>query len=123
MAYVSKETAKNIREALKKEFPECRFSVAKDAGNYSLTVSLMKSPHWPDMSSEMNINQYHVQTYVDNEVMTQKQADILKKIDEVIREAGNYFDDSDPMTDYFHTAFYYHIKIGKYGKPHQHKEY
>lgn len=121
MAYVNKETTKAIREALKKQFPDCRFSVSKDSSSISLNVSIMKSPFWPDMAHELGINHYHIDSFVNQGNLTEEQGEFLKKVDEIIRIAGNHFDNSDLMVDYFHTAFYYHISVGKYGKPHQFK--
>jgi hypothetical protein len=33
-----------------------------------------------------------------------------------------WFDKSDSMTDYFHTAFYYDIQVGKWDRPYAQKE-
>ena len=30
-----------------------------------------------------------------------------------------WFDKSDAMTDYFHTAYYFHLNIGRWDKPYQ----
>lgn len=121
MAYVEKETTKNIREALKKEFPQCRFSVKKD-NVHALSVGIMESPFWGDLPVEHSVNHYHLDNYVRNGIFTQKQVDVLKRVDEIIRTAGDYFDKSDVMSDYFHCAFYYSITVGRYGKPHKARE-
>jgi hypothetical protein len=53
-----------------------------------------------------------------------KAASIFDSIQDIIRtapgtvEGGNeWFDKSDIMTDYFHTAYYYDISIGQWDKP------
>ena len=45
MAFITKETVKDIREALKKEFPEIKISVRK-ADHCALSVAIMKSPYF-----------------------------------------------------------------------------
>ena len=114
MAYMSTETAKKIRQALKAEFPNVKFSVSKD-GHIALNVAVMKSSLFDD-GMEQSVNHYWIDTSYE---YNDEQKTFLKKVDEVIRIAGDYFDKSDSMTDYFHTAFYYNIKIGKWDKPHQ----
>jgi len=40
----------------------------------------------------------------------------LKEIKEALL-AADYYDHSDAQTDYFNTAYYYHIHVGKWDKP------
>jgi len=112
MAYINKDTVKTIRESLKKEFPEIKFSVRKQ-DHLAVSVSIMKSPYFED-GEYRQINQYWIKESTDNA----NQASVIERIDKVIRNAGNYFDHSDSMTDYFHCAFYYDIAVGKFDKNH-----
>jgi hypothetical protein len=34
-------------------------------------------------------------------------------------KSANYYDNSDAMTDYFDTAYYFNINIGKWNKPYE----
>lgn len=34
-------------------------------------------------------------------------------------QAADYYDDSDAMTDYFDTAYYYDIAVGDWQKPYK----
>lgn len=121
MAYVTKETTAKIRKALKDAFPQCRFSIRKE--NYcALNVTVLKSPYWDDLDREMTVNQYHIDVHTGVDGWTKEQAKFLKKVDEIIRVAGDHYDRSDIMTDYFDCAFYYSIHVGSYAKPHQHVE-
>lgn len=113
MAFIDTETVKKIRQALKAQFPEIKFSVCKEHHS-TVNVSIMKSPYF-DNGVEKSINQYWIRQSTDNET----QAEVIMKIDEIIRKVGDHFDESDSMTDYFHCAFYYNISIGKWDKPHQ----
>jgi hypothetical protein len=35
---------------------------------------------------------------------------------------NDWFDESDSMTDYFHTAFYTDINVGRWNKPYVHSK-
>ena len=112
MAFIDTETVKKIRQALKAQFPEIKFSVRKEHHS-SVNVVIVKSPYFED-GIEKGINHYWIRESTDNET----QAEVIKKIDEIIRKVGDHFDESDSMTDYFHCAFYYNISVGKWDKPH-----
>ena len=43
--------------------------------------------------------------------------EMFHKIETEVKAALGWFDKSDSMTDYFHTAFYYHASVGKWDKP------
>lgn len=43
----------------------------------------------------------------------------LAEIFAAMKKAGNWFDNSDAQIDYFHTAYYVDVNIGKWNKPYQ----
>ena len=115
MAFINKENVKQIREALKKEFPEIKFSVRKE--NFSsVYVSILKSPYdFSDLpffrqDSYTNVNHFRVPDCVHRR--------LLEKILKVIKTGSDrkWFDKSDSMTDYFHVAFYIHLYVGHWEK-------
>ncbi len=131
MAYITTAEVKEIRTALKEEFgKKFKFSVSKRSGGLAVTVAIMSgdidlSSLWASKNEGdygfgyVNINPYHItdDNYGDK-------VELFKKIDNIIKtapakaEGGRaYFDHSDSMTDYFHTAFYYDIEVGKWDKP------
>lgn len=114
MAYIDANTTKKIRQALKSEFPTVKFSVRK-SDSIALYVSVIKSDLFED-GVAVNINHYYIER---TDQLNEDQKTFLLKVKDVIETAGEYFDDSDSMTDYFHCAFYYHISVGTYDKPHQ----
>jgi len=107
MAYITTEAVKEIRNELKKEFPNIKFSVVRE--NYSaIQVAIMES----DLEFEkeyMQLNHYHLHTYPN--------AEILKKICEISNR--NNFDNSEPMTDYFHVGYYFSLSVGKWDRPYK----
>ena len=115
MAYISTADVAKIRQALKVEFPKCRFSVSKGSGSLSVNVSVMKS-HIDFGVDNKQVNHYWIADHYNKE-----QAAFLNKVHEIICTApeNKWFDKSDSMIDYFHTAFYIHMEIGKYNKPYE----
>lgn len=115
MAYITKETTKKIREALKAEFKKSiKFSVSM-RDHMALDVRIMESPYFGD--EYVQVNQYYISEHFPAE-----QAEVLNKIQEIIKTAGNHYDKSDSMTDYFDVAFYYNISIGRWDRPHVKKD-
>ena len=115
MAYINKEQVKQIREALKKEFPEIKFSV-RGENHSSVYVGILKSPYdfsdLPNYRSDYytNVNHFYVPDC--------KHRKILEKVLKIIKTGSDktWFDKSDSMTDYFHIAFYIHLYVGHYEK-------
>lgn len=131
MAYINKDQVKQIREALKKEFGGLyKFSVRMQHHS-SVRVSIMKGSAFDiyetrDMRGEyykVDLNDgkrlYRISEYNDCREYSEKDSKVFKKIFEIIKYGSDnkYFDKSDPMSDYFHTAFYYELTIGQYEKP------
>lgn len=112
MAFITTQEVKNIRELLKSEFPKYKFSVS-GGNSLSLQVAIMSGPE--DFSSvlgewkSIDINQYHLYQYGRFEKLFTKMFKAMK--------SQNWFDKSDSMTDYFHTAYYMSLSIGKWNKP------
>jgi hypothetical protein len=136
MAFISTEDVKHIRNELKKELPQYKFSVVRDHHS-SVTISLMKGPAFKDheyfnrYSGEWSIgnlsdgyhhqiNQYHLEDFYGKE-----NAKILDKIHVIAKTAPAknggkvWYNDSDAMIDYFDIAYYIHINVGKWNKSYE----
>ena len=136
MAYISTDDVKHIRNELKKELPQYKFSVVRDHHS-SVSISLMKGPAFNDYEyfdrynntittanlgdgEHHQINQFHLEDFYGKE-----NADILSKIDTISRTAPAknggkvWYNDSDIMTDYFDIAYYVHISVGKWNKSYE----
>lgn len=99
MAYISTEQVKVIRENLKKEFPQFKFSVKRE--HYSkVCVSIL--------SGNVDFGTTYKKFKFEKD-------GVLGKINSIVN-TGN-FDESDSMTDYFHVGFYTDMSIGQYDKP------
>jgi hypothetical protein len=135
------DIAKNIRKDLKVRFPKCKFSITiqRYSGGQSMSISLLEGPFkailsertrewengeevWKDRapSSYTDFNHYYPESYKEDSRTTR-----MTLHDECIEAMkfaaglaqGFNFDDSDPMTDYFHTNFYLHMHVGRWDKP------
>lgn len=126
MAYIKKEDIAAIRKELKAAFPTVKFSVRnRDHSAADITVvSAKDNEHGLKEvigdSKYVNINHYHIDTnYADNKAA----CEFLNKVNEIAHNAPGraggteYFNESDAMTDYFHTAFYVDISVGRWDKP------
>ena len=133
MAYISVEDVKMIRNALKKEMPQYKFSVVRDHHS-SVTIAIMKGPAFAEFEYfDRYTHEYkkgtlgdnngydQINTYHTGDFYGKENAAIFDKIVKIAKTAGDkkWYDDSDAMTDYFDTAYYVHLNVGKFEKPYE----
>ena len=123
MAYISAQDVQAIRTELKQKFPKWRFAVRKGSGSLSVDVNIMQGTesfddHFSNGRRYAQVNQYWIADHFKDS--SERQA--IEMINEIMHNAPGraggkvYFDESDAMTDYFHTAFYTHLSIGQWDK-------
>lgn len=101
-----KETAKEIRSILKKQFPEVKFSVTSD---YSKISILIKESPYSNIEPEYNPE---ITNYMRREEEKQLNKELYAILDYCKSLLNSYnYDDSDSMTDYFNTHFYTNVSI------------
>lgn len=112
MAYITTAEVKAIRDTLKAAFPEFKFGVRRE--HYSkVEVNIMSGPL--DLTDKPYINVYHFNSAFGED--RPELANLLSAITLIIKNAGReWYDNSDSMIDYFDTAFYYGIEVGKWNK-------
>tara|TARA_R100001510_G_C7645678_1_gene203040 strand:+ start:1544 stop:1966 length:423 start_codon:yes stop_codon:yes gene_type:complete len=135
MAHITTDDVKHIRDTLKKELPQYKFSVVRDHYS-SVSIAFMKGTAFKDYEyrdrythetkigtlneGHHQINHYHLEDFYGEE-----NAKILNKVSEIAHTAPAknggtaWYNKSDAMIDYFDTAYYVHISIGKWNKPYQ----
>lgn len=134
MAYISAEDVNHIRVALKKEFPQYKFSVTRDH-HLGVNINFMKGPRFAEYeyfdrySGEMKkdnldgnhqINHFHLESFYGKE-----NAEILGKVSEIAHTAPGlaggkkYYNNNDIQSDYFDVAYYVSIGVGKWNKDYE----
>ena len=130
MAYITAEDVAAIRKELKAAFPKWKFGVRKGSGSLSVDVTIKQGT--VDFSEgfqnsfqgrrHCQVNQY----WIDSHWTDAEARAALNKINEIMHNAPGranpdrkFFDHSDAMTDYFHTAFYTHLSIGAWDKDYE----
>ena len=128
MAYINKEDVKAIREELKATFPELKFGVKKmHGGSNGVDVTIKSgSTDFTDCFTHgdgyAQINQYHTHMYGKHQSLFDEIYKIIKTAPingEGYHKGTGWFDKSDSMTDYFHTAYYISMNVGSWDKPYQ----
>lgn len=137
MAYISAEDVKAIRTELKQAFPKWKFGVRKGSGSLSVDVTILqgdvdfievycakgvdaREAEYARKNRALQVNQYWINDHWGHDM---KACEVLTKINDIMHNAPGraggkkFFDHSDAMTDYFHTAFYTHLNIGAWDKP------
>ena len=133
MAYISTDDVKKIRNALKAEMPQYKFSVVRDHHS-SVTIAMMKGPAFAEFeyfdryageykkgTLGQNDGYDQINTYHTGDFYGKENAEIFDKIVKIAKTAPTkqWYDDSDAMTDYFDTAYYIHLNVGKFGKDYE----
>ena len=114
MAYVSKETKKELAPEIKKVLAEYGVKGTIKVNNYmTLVVTLRKVPAGLFTPKEMadGVNVYHIERLFEG---TAKK--FLTKLLTAMK-GEKWYDKTDAMIDYFDTAWYNDIKIGEWNKP------
>lgn len=130
MAYITAQDVAAIRKELKVAFPKWKFGVRKGSGSLSVDVTILRgtvdfSEGFKDSYNgrrHCQVNQY----WIDSHWTDMEAKAALLKINEIMHNAPGrvnpdraYFDHSDAMVDYFHTAFYTHLSIGAWDKDYE----
>jgi len=139
MAYISTDEVKAVRVALKERFKnKLKFSVTRS--NYSsINVSIIsgeinffdgslnrKDKYHPDAVGYVfdgyeQINEYYPENYGKHKALFSEIVNIMKTAPASIEGGRAWYDKSDAMIDYFDTAYYTHLNIGKWNKPYEFK--
>ena len=113
--YISiSERVKKIRERIKKEFPDYKFSITRD--NNGVRISIISAPlnflePEPEGTKNISVNNY----YIDEHYKDYPQLrDALKKINDIASEGITHHETSDYGRQ---PSFYVWISVGSWDKP------
>ena len=137
MAYINAEDVNHIRVALKKEFPQYKFSVTRDH-HLGVMIAFMKGPKFAEyeyfdryahetkignLDGHEQLNHFHTESFYGKE-----NAKIIDKVSEIAHTAPGlaggktYYNNNDIQSDYFDVAYYVSISVGKWNKEYEIKE-
>jgi hypothetical protein len=128
MAYISAQDVAAIRKELKEAFPKFKFAVRKGSGSLSVDVVIQRATYAFDDQFTNSMGKRYAQVnqyWIDSHFADMEERAFITKVNEIMHNAPGraggkvYFDESDAMTDYFHTAFYTHLSIGQWDKEYE----
>jgi hypothetical protein len=112
MAYVSNEKKSQIQAALKPIFKKYGIKATVGRNSYKSTLVVNVSAGDIDFGTDyQQVNVYWVDDHY-----TGKAKDFLNEVLDAIKKAGEWYDESNAQIDYFNTAFYIDINIGRWDK-------
>ena len=120
MSYISTEDVKKIRVALKTEFgKKLKFGVRKSPSCHSVSVTIKSgtvdfSDIMRNTYDQVQVNQYHLQNYGVHKSLFEKIIEIIKTA-----PSNKWYNNSDPMIDYFDVAFYFDLNVGDWNNPYK----
>lgn len=111
------EIVELVRTWLKETYPRYRFSVRRE--NYNSIYIKLMSADFEAFTKESGkvqdtINHYNIEWNPD---LTDRAKEVMMNVCDFVMSYN--FDDSNAMTDYFHTNFYLTLGIGSYRKPYK----
>lgn len=111
------EIVELVRTWLKETYPRYKFSVRRE--NYNSIYIKLMSADFEAFTRESGKVQDHINHYniERNPDLTDRAKEVMLNVCDFVMSYN--FDDSDAMTDYFHTNFYLTLAIGSYRKPYK----
>jgi hypothetical protein len=125
MAYISMEQKKNLDQQVKAIAKEYGVKLTTKRVNYSHYVVTLRQSKFAfnyvvNGCCDVLVNSTDINIYwfQDNKFLTDTEKEFLTKLKNIVFSKENgFYDESDSMRDYFHTAWYLSIHIGDYKKP------
>lgn len=113
MAFMNQEHKKELAPAIKAVMKKYKMKGSIAVKHYStLVVNLKEGP------LDFSENDNRVYPYNVGDTFTGKTKEFLVELTDAMKGDG-WFDKSDIMTDYFHTAYYMEVNVGKWDKPYK----
>ena len=113
MAYMNQEKKAKIAAAIKPVLKKYGLKATLSVHNHSSICVNIKSGPIDFGGDRIQVNPYWLEDHY--------QGIALKALQEIKKAllVADYYDRSDAQTDYFDTAYYYHINVGKWNKPYE----
>ena len=117
MAYISQQDKKDLAPAIKAVLKNYGMKGTIAINHYSSLVVNIQSgvldftDHFSHGDGYIQVNTYHIDSWYSGTIKRFLQ-DLVKAM-----KGNKWYDKSDAMVDYFDTAYYVDINIGKWNKP------
>ena len=111
MAYISQQDKKELAPAIKAVLKKFGMKGTIGIRNHSSLVVNLKEGVIDFGETYDQVNTYHIEKYYGTGIAGQFLTELLAAM-----KGTKWFDKSDAMIDYFHTAYYIDINIGKWDK-------
>jgi hypothetical protein len=123
MAYMNQEKKAVIASALKPVLKKYGVKGTLSVRNHSSIVLNVKAgtiDFYGDYGDREDARKFGIQVnpYWFHDHFVGRAKEFLTEAFNALKSAG-YYNNSDAMTDYFDTAYYYDINIGKWNKPYE----
>ncbi len=113
MGYIEKEKVKEIREKIKKTFPNFKFSVVRRHSS-TIKIDILKGPI--DFgTSHSQVNTYYIDRHWDDKPDAKAFLETIKEIVQGVK-TPRYYDTADYGTQ---PDYYLYIHIGRWNKPYE----
>ena len=113
MAYMNQQKKAVIAAKVKPLLKKYGLKGSLSVQNHTAISLNIKSGPIDFGDSRIQVNTYWLDDHYKDRPKALK---VLKELKEALM-AADYYDRSDAMTDYFDTAYYYYINVGKWNKP------
>ena len=111
MAYMNQEKKAKIAAKMKPVLKKYGLKGSLSVHNHSSITLTIKSGKLDFGSDYVQVNPYWLESNYSGKVLK-----ALQEIKQALL-AADYYDRSDAQIDYFDTAYYYNINVGKWNKP------
>lgn len=111
MAYMNQEKKAKIAAKMKPVLKKYGLKGSLSVHNHSSITLTIKSGKLDFGSDYVQVNPYWLESNYKGTVLK-----ALQEIKQALL-AADYYDRSDAQIDYFDTAYYYNINVGKWNKP------
>lgn len=121
MAYMNQERKAKIATALKPILAKYKMKGTLRTRQHAITLTLRSGP--VDFVQDLKDSVMYGPPIDKNEIRNKTNykgvsAQFIGEVNDAM-QAADYYDNSDAMTDYFDTAYYYVIAVGDWQKPYK----
>jgi hypothetical protein len=109
MPYITSDRVKEVRNEIKKAFPNFKFSITRE-NHSTIAIYILEGP--VDMGTYKQVNEFYISNHYESQPDVR---DVLQKCYDVANKGNKIVSANTDYGDW--PAFYVSITIGKWDKP------